>query len=255
MEIPSGRLRQIINIKDLLAINPISNMGDGPHYLEHLMFSPSGDRFLFLHRWQIADGSIYARLYSANINGDDLCLLNDSGRMSHFSWRNDTEILAYCGLMNALNSLRKYSSLIRYFIYPLLPLYHKIIQPGSSVSNAVTGDSYVLFGDCSSNRSRIATDLLLRDGHPTFCPSNLDWFISDTYQDESGFRELFLYNVNNNQKILIDRVHSDSVSDNTGYRCDLHPKWSYSGRYISIDLIYNGKRQMAVYDVSDYISN
>ena len=91
-------------------------MKNATHYLEHLMFNPSGNGFCFLHRWEIEDGGIYARLYTANIKGGEIYLLNDSGRVSHFCWRNNEEIMAWCGLKTAVNHLRKHKNIIKFFI-------------------------------------------------------------------------------------------------------------------------------------------
>ena len=78
------------------------------------MISPDNNRLSFLHRWKIEDGGIYARLYTANIDGSELHLLSDSGRMSHFCWRNENEILAWGGLQNSINLLRKYKNVVKY---------------------------------------------------------------------------------------------------------------------------------------------
>ena len=111
LNIEKKKTTQIINIMNLIKLNPLSNMKGATHYLEHLMLSPSGKRFCFLHRWNIADGGIYARFYTANMDGRDICLLNDSGRMSHFCWRNENELLAWCGLPTTINRLRKYENI------------------------------------------------------------------------------------------------------------------------------------------------
>lgn len=253
LDIEGKKTEQIINIMDLIKINPLSNMKGATHYLEHLMFSPSGKRFCFLHRWQIADGGIYARFYTANMDGSDICLLNDSGRMSHFCWRNENELLAWCGLPTTINRLRKYKNLVKYFIKPLLPLYHRLVQENSGISKAITGDNYVLFKDKSDLTTKIDYETLCEDGHPTFCPSNKDWFVSDTYQDDRGYRYLFLFNILNGRKVDVAKLKSNSHLDNSSFRCDLHPKWSYDGRYISVDSVHEGYRQMYVFHVSEIV--
>ena len=58
---------KIILLQDIINTNPLTNMYDATHYLEHLMFNPSGDRFCFLHRWKMVDGGIYTRLYISDI--------------------------------------------------------------------------------------------------------------------------------------------------------------------------------------------
>ena len=253
LDINENKTKQIINIVDLIKLNPLSNMKGANHYLEHLMFSPGGKRFCFLHRWNIADGGIYARFYTANMDGSDLFLLNDSGRMSHTCWKNEIELLAWCGLETPVNRLRKYKSLVKLIVKPFLPFYHKLITQNSSLSKMVSGDSYVLFQDKTKIKNRMLTDKLTEDGHPSFCPNSTNIFVSDTYQDNEGFRSLFLCDVENNMRIDVARLKSNDFLDNTAFRCDLHPKWSYSGEYISVDTVDSGFRQMYVYDVSKIV--
>ena len=46
---------------------------------------------------------------------------------------------------------------------------------------------------------------------------------------------------------IIDELKSLPEADNTAFRCDLHPKWSYSGKYISVDTMNSGMRGIYVY--------
>jgi len=254
LDIDKQEIVQIINIKNLLMIDPSSGMDGATHYLEHLMFNPDGERFTFLHRWQMEDGGIYARLFTSSINGNDLCLLNDSGRVSHFCWRNSSEILAWCGLSTVVNRLRKYRSLVKYIIKPILPLYHKLVHERSAVRSLITGDSYMLLTDRSTTKIRVCPDTLKEDGHPSFCPSNTEWFVTDTYQDSSNYRYLFLVNIMNGEKVDIAKLKSSPSLDNLPIRCDLHPKWSYDGKYVCIDTVHTGGRQMCVYEVTSIVS-
>ena len=249
----TSKLEQIIKMSELLNHKPLSNMKEAIHYLEHLMISPDNNRLSFLHRWNIKDGGIYARLYTVNVDGSDLHLLSDSGRMSHFCWRNKKEILAWGGIGNSFNSLRKYKNVVRYFIKPLLPLYKKFIGERSKIRSIFTGDSYLLFEDKTTNIKKIQPKVLREDGHPTFNPNNQDIFISDTYEQEDNHRELFLFNINTNNKVDIDRLYSMKEYDNSAIRCDLHPKWSYDGKYISIDTVNDGVRGIYIYDVSELV--
>ena len=255
LDIERKEAGQIINIMDLMKIKPLSNMKGATQYLEHLMFSPSGKRFCFLHRWQIADGGIYARFYTANMDGSEVYLLNDSGRMSHFCWRNENELLAWCGLPTTINRLRKYKNLVKYFIKPLLPLYHRLVQENLGISKAITGDNYVLFKDKSDLTTKIGAETLCEDGHPTFCPSNKDWFVSDTYQDDREYRRLFLFNMREGKRVDVAQLKSNPNLDNSPLRCDLHPKWSYSGKYICIDTVHEGHRQMYVFGVEKIVTS
>jgi hypothetical protein len=251
MDMVTKELSQIINMKKLLDHKPLSNMRDAIHYVEHLMISPNSKRFCFLHRWRLDDGGIYARFYTLNVDGSDLYLVNDSGRMSHACWRGNSQLLAFCGLETPVNKLRKYKSIIKYFIKPLLPIYHRLITDNSpSVRNRLIGDSYVLFNDKTSNKIRLAPNILSEDGHPSFRPGNLDVFITDTYPNQKSIAILLLFSLSNNKTIMIDSLNSIKGYDNTGYRCDLHPKWSFDGGYISIDTMNDKVRGIYLYEIT-----
>jgi hypothetical protein len=259
LDIDSKQVKRIINIADVVNNKPLSNMKNGAHYLEHIMINPNNQRFVFLHRWKTDDGGIYTRLYTANIDGSDLYLLNDSGRMSHFCWKNNHKIFGWGGAQNLINQLRKYKNIVKVFINPLLPLYKKIvsvntIDGGSKISSLVTGDSYILFNDKSPDRQQIPLDILNQDGHPSFCPINENWIVTDTYPDKFGMLQLILFNIKTQKKIIIDKLKSIQKYDNSPYRCDLHPKWSFDGRYISIDTMNDGIRGIYLYDVSGEVS-
>ena len=242
--------KKIVIIEKVMKINPLSNMNGATHYLEHVMFSPSGDSFCFLHRWKIIDGGIYSRLYTMSIDGSNLSLINDSGRMGHFGWKNDRELLAYAGLVNRINTLRKNKNILKYFIKPLLPLYHRLVNDNSKLSKAITGDSYILFNIDSGTVCRVADSISSEDGHPSFSKNNnKNTFITDTYPDpdEGSIAKLILFDLDKNEFQVIDELKSIGKYDNSPIRCDLHPRWSLDGSYVSIDTMNDGVRGCYLY--------
>jgi hypothetical protein len=168
IDIRTKEKKQIITLEQIVSINNLSNMENAIHYLEHLMLSPNNNRFAFLHRWRTQDGGIYSRLYSSNTDGSDIYLLNDSGRMSHFCWQDNEYILGWGGVSNPINRMRKYKTVVKFFIKPLLPLYHKIIGNNSPIRSIITGDCYLIFEDKKNNIQKVAPELK-EDGHPSFC--------------------------------------------------------------------------------------
>jgi hypothetical protein len=71
--------------------------------------------------------------------------------------------------------------------------------------------------------------------------------LTDTYPDKNNIASLLLYDSIKKNIIVIDELQSLPKFNNTVYRCDLHPKWSYSGNYISIDTMDSGMRSIYVY--------
>ncbi|MDC3315654.1 hypothetical protein OAV81_02790 [Candidatus Thioglobus sp.] len=254
LDIDNKQIKRIINIVDVINNKPLSNMQNGAHYLEHIMISPNNQRFVFVHRWKTDDGGIYTRLYTANIDGKGLYLLNDSGRISHFCWKNNSQIFGWGGTQNTINRLRKYKNIVKFFIKPLLPLYKKIVSGNaidgvSKISSLVTGDSYILFDDKSSNKQKIPLNILNQDGHPSFSPTDLNWIVTDTYPDRFGVLQLILFNIKTKEKIVVDKLKSMQVYDNSPNRCDLHPKWSFDGEFVSVDTMNDGVRGIYVYKI------
>lgn len=97
MNINDNSVTKVICIGRLLLIAPLASMKDATHYIEHIMFSPNGRLFAFYHRWKLEDGGIYARLYVASTNDCHPQLVHDTGRLSHYCWIDDENILAWGG--------------------------------------------------------------------------------------------------------------------------------------------------------------
>lgn len=250
----SEEYKQVVSLQKVLKHKPLSIMQNATHYLEHMMWNPSGTRFAFLHRWKMADGGIYARLYTVNADGSDLYLLNDSGRMSHYGWLNDSQLIGWGGLVNAINRLRQYRVLVKMLIKPLLPLYKKLVSGNAvhgttRISSLVTGDSYIVFNDKTHRHQRIGLDQLDRDGHPSGHPNWQQAFITDTYPDRQSVCQLLHYQINHQKKTVIAELKSLPEYDNSPLRCDLHPKISFDGRYVCVDTMDAGGRGMYLYQL------
>lgn len=251
LDFETGETKQVIALEDLIANQQLSNMKEAVHHVEHLMLNPSGSRFCFLHRWKMEEGGIFDRLYTADPNGEDIYLLNDSGRVGHYCWRNDKEVLLYGGLTNPVNRLRRYKNLVRYIFKPILPLYHKLVKDNSRFSKVLTGDSYLLFKDRSGGRKRVAPEISAEDGHPSFPPGNQTVFLSDTYPDpeEGSVAKLLRYDLETGEHEVLAELDSIPEYDNSAVRCDLHPKSSYDGKYVSVDTMDRGIRGTYLYKV------
>ncbi len=178
----------IISTRQMYGQNHLTSMEAGANYLEHLMFNPSGRRFLFLYRWELEDGGIYTRLYSADLDGRDIRCLLDSGKATHYCWRGDHQVLLWGALSNTLSGLRRYRLMIKTVLRPLLPIYHKLVDNRSRLAQKVTGSSYLLIDDKDNPKVvRFASEHLTLDGHPSWSPVNKNWLVTDTYQDRDNY--------------------------------------------------------------------
>ena len=132
-----------------------------------------------------------------------------------------------------------------------------------------------------TKRTPIGGGIIFEDGHPMFCPTNRDWFISDNYPNKEGIRTLYLYNIKENKKIdlgqfkMLDEkpdlaaskeilkdtdsavLQAVSLEDlaftRSGLHCDLHPRWSPDGKKVSFDSIHEGSRQVYMVNVEKFL--
>ena len=244
-------IKKLIDIKDLLSIYPVISMKQSLHYVEHIMISPNSKKFAFLHRWKLKTGDIYSRLYTCNADGSNLYLLNDSGRMSHFCWINDQELFGWGGSSSFLSNFK--NIFFNSIILKLLKSFYKLLIKSNPVdgldrlSSFLTNDSYMFFNDLKKNLKKVPISIINKNGHPSYNKYNEHIILTDTYPNMNSMASLILYNYIKQKITIIDELKSLPEADNTNFRCDLHPKWSYSGNFISIDTMDAGMRSIYVY--------
>lgn len=202
----------IIKIEDLIEIDKIDSMNSAIHYINHLMFNPSGNRFLFIHLW-LKDGKRYSRLITSDISGRNIKVLNNSGLVSHYNWKNDDEILVYCKFDNIM--------------------------------------SYVLYNDKNGCGHKIGEGILEEDGHPSFTKNNKN-IITDTYPNYKGLQKLLAFNLEN-KKLSIINSYFRPLCFRGEVRCDLHPRISFDNKYICVDDVKKDKRVLKVLKNNFYV--
>lgn len=68
---------------------------DGMHYINHICVSPKGNKFTFFHIWtKGSDAPLKMRFYVSNMDGTGLLLLEDTVRISHYTWIDNEKMLA-----------------------------------------------------------------------------------------------------------------------------------------------------------------
>lgn len=184
------------------------------HWFNHLLFSPDGARFIFLHRWRgDAEGKGFTtRLFTANADGSDLYVLDPLGKTSHFVWRDPKNVFAWA--------------------------YH----PSH-------GERFYLFEDKTRNVSVIGKDKMPVNGHNTYLPNhNNEWVLNDCYPDKQRLQTPYLYHIPTDRRINLGHFYSPSLY--TGeWRCDNHPRSSRDSKLVCIDSPHNHGRQMYLIDV------
>lgn len=187
------------------------------HWFNHLLFSPDGSRFIFLHRWKgDGDRTFNTRLFTANADGTDLYVLDPHGKTSHFVWRDPQHVFAWA------------------------------FHPSH-------GEKFYLYKDKTDEVSVVGAEKMPRNGHNTYVPqTNDEWVLNDCYPDKQRMQTPYLYHIPTDRRV--DLGHFYSPAFYTGeWRCDTHPRSSRDGKLVCIDSPHNKGRQMYLIEVADII--
>lgn len=94
LDIVTNTITPILPYTAFSNFEPRPEMKNAEHKVNHIMLSPSGKRFMVLHRW--FDGQRkYTRLITVNVDGAEMYNLSDDDMVSHCYWKNDEEIIAF----------------------------------------------------------------------------------------------------------------------------------------------------------------
>jgi hypothetical protein len=183
-------------------------------WFNHVVFNTDGTRFCFVVRYNLPDIEIkHTTLLSADVDGGNLRCLTDYGA-SHFTWRSPTEIVGWVTMAEGAHHYR---------------------------INDRTGAYEILY-----------PEELDRNGHMSFAWDGR-WMLSDTSPDEDSLRDVYLWDMEEEQKITLGRFLSPEPFRGE-IRCDPHPRWSRDGRQICFDSVHEGSRQVYVIDVSEVVT-
>ena len=214
MDLKTGNRELIVPIKTLMEMFGKEDADKYYHYVTHTEFSKDGRYISFLYRRMEEGGDINKRVTMMVVydrtNGG-LILLPTQVSGSHYVWNNKNQIIASC------------------------------IIDGKSC--------HVLYDMKNVDDYRtIRPDVLNQDGHQTFVNDNV--FITDTYPDK--WRQCQLYKVDIKHDMVTKILSVNSLKkfmSKTVYNyidCDLHPRASTSGNYISCDVGFTGKRALFI---------
>lgn len=253
VDIATGEAECLVQVADLLHVDPLSSMRSATHYVEHMMFSPAGDKFVFYHRWKSRDGSITCRLYLMDLAHRRLRKLLDTGRLSHMCWLDEHRILAW-GAPASLAGVMTRNMWLRKVLVPLKPLYRLLVKGNpkfgqSPISKLLNGDSYFTLDVDTGTTRRVLVDALDRDGHPSPVPGRRDAFITDTYPDRESRARVIWADLASGRTEELAVLDSVPEYDNTPIRCDLHPKVSKDGTLVSVDTMGRGHRGVRIYSL------
>ena len=247
INIENGEVNQLFTMENILNISFDKIMINATHYLEHLCISPDDNKFIFLHRFKLDDGGIFSRMLKYDLKKNKLSLLVSSGRVSHFAWRSDNQLIFYGSFGNLLTTFRKKSFLKKIFKKALF-FYKIFIKDNTYISKLATGDGYKIIDTEKNDKIHISIEKLNReDGHPTCYNEKI--FVTDNYPDNDNSNKASLFKVNLSTNSFSKLIELDSIKefDNSPIRCDLHPRFSITKNYLSIDCMENNHRSCIVF--------
>jgi hypothetical protein len=216
VDLESGESELILSYFDVARLGrPLATMEGAKHKFNHLLFSPTGERFVFLHRWRGPKGR-ETRMLTAGPDGKNLRVIDDNGLTSHFIWRDGEHILAWSR------------------------------QPSHDAA-------FYLFADSDEPSPQpVGPAAMPQDGHCSYLPGG-EWILNDTYPDRDRMQRPYLYNVSTAKVVPLGAF--ESPPEYTGeWRCDTHPRFSPDGKKVVIDSPQKGAgRQLHLIDIEEIV--
>ena len=202
----TGASSLLYSIADVCEIDFQPCFNAARHKINHVMISPGGDRFIFLHRYFLGKRK-FDRLFLAGSHTRELKMLANYEMVSHCFWINDQSVISF---------MRGPSG-----------------HDGYYVLNVDDGTISPYFdGKLDS----------MGDGHPHV---HEDWFITDTYPDKSRMQHLLKASLATGDVQEIGQFFQP-FDFHGETRCDLHPRVSPDGSKVFFDSVFNGKRKLYV---------
>ncbi len=205
IDLKTGSVRLLLSLADAAKIPYTQGDWTGAkHWFNHLLVSPDGGRFIFLHRWRgkKEGASFSTRMFTAGPDGRNLYVLDPYGKTSHFIWRDPKHVLAWA--------------------------WHP--------SN---GDKFYLYEDRTDRLEVVGRDVMPVNGHCSYLPGNR-WILNDTYPDKARYQHPYLYDTQTSRRVPLGHFYSPPQYQGE-WRCDLHPRFSPDGKWATIDSTHGGK--------------
>ena len=260
IDLHSKENKIIISLKELANFKELKSMKSAYHWVNHIMINKDCTRFAFLHRWQESKGAFNSRLITANIDGTNLNCLVDSGNVSHFTWKSNSQVIAWCRLKNNFDVLKTKKNSNFFFKIGKF-IVHKLKIRKSTLVQSMIKENFWLIDDLNNLKPSKLKYNFNQDGHCSYFIGN-NLMLNDSYPNKKNKYSLYLYNFNKNicYKLYTfnsipckKKINSLVNWDNSVLRCDLHPKWSFDGKLAIVDTVHNGSRQIFVYDVNEIL--
>jgi hypothetical protein len=215
MDLATGKARLAVSIAEVYGrlVKKHPELKERHMWFNHTVFNKSDTRFFFLARCWAPRKELESAMFTANVDGSELREVIPFGKgVSHFEWRNGTEILATFRLLRGNQK------------------------------------QHVLFTDGKDDYRHIGAGFLVGDGHCSFAPDG-EWIVTDENGAGKLEKRLLLYNIRTNEQAVLGSFPMRTKEFMGGdLRCDLHPRWNRDGTAVCFDALEpaNWTRQLHV---------
>ena len=154
VELATHRESLLISLVDVCSFEAKSVFQKANHKVNHFQINPSGQCFVFLHRY-IISGKRYDRLFLADAVTGDLSLLSDSLLVSHYHWLDSQNLVVFLDDVDDGEC---------YLILNIVTGHKKVLPELSKYGDGhPSGEGNVMVTDTYPNRAGMQSLFLLED--------------------------------------------------------------------------------------------
>jgi len=217
VDLHTGNDRLLLSLKEIAALDPDPSMEGAMHYFNHVLWSPAGDRFFFMHLWQRSDGRRFNRAFTWSLATSQVSKIGPRRHVSHHCWLDNEHMVLYS-------------------------------------NEPATGMNYHLYNVSSRCLGVVGDGVLVKDGHPSISPVKSRLMLTDTYPNRFGEQILLIFDLSSERLVEVASLYSPS-NFRGEMRCDLHPRWSRSGKLLCVDSAHAGSRRLCVVNVAHLLDS
>lgn len=244
----NNNIELLLSIKDAIKLCGLEKI-DSPIFLAHPTFNPDGNKCVSLLRFINKSGNLISYLICTDLNLKKNKIISRE-RVSHFEWITNDKIVVWSRILNnKLQSIRNNDFLEKFIIVTLKKIINKL---NPNIKKKLLNTHYHLIDINNNNHKVLDKQNLTEDGHPQISTDN-KYLITDTYPNKEGFQKLLLYNIKKDKTLELGFFKSSEYLKENKVKYDLHPRWSKSGKLISIDSSHEGNRQSYIIDIENIL--
>jgi hypothetical protein len=207
VDLVSGQRRLLLSLPDLVRgeASPWRDQDVQCAWIDHAYFNRSGDALAVFVRVRQQDQRRTAVMLVDVDRRSARLIVGPDERPAHMAWRDDDSFILACQR-------------------PAFRGFH-------------------LFHRDGREPTPFAPASLPQDGHPSFAPDGRRLVTDTLPQGERSLRQLLLLNLDTQERQELGPLAS-AEPFRGDVRCDLHPRWSRDGRWISIDSSHESRRMI-----------